>query len=126
MKRALRHTLTFLMCGTLAFCVDMLVFYGFVVSATLATLVARPIAIAIAMLAGWWLHRTFSFPQTGEATFGEFVAYVGTASSAALVNYLCFIFLNVFTGFPPIWSAFGGAVCAMAVSYSGMRLYVFK
>jgi putative flippase GtrA len=88
---------------------------------------ARLIAISAAMVAGWLMHRTFTFAVTTPPSVAEFLRYAGVAWTAAAVNYA--IFVVVVLTFPevePLIALVIASAVAMFVAYLGMRFAAFR
>ena len=60
-QHPVRHGLAFLVSGGTAFLVDALVLTLLTAVVGLHPILARVAAIALAMVAGWLMHRTFTF-----------------------------------------------------------------
>ena len=121
-----RHGAGFLASGLIALAVDAgmtsLLTRAFGVSA----FVARPIAIAIAMVVAWACHRRLTFAVKTAPTLDEFGRYAAVAWGAAGVNYA--IYAAILLALPavaPEVALFASSVASMVVSYLGMRFGVF-
>ena len=66
-QHPVRHGLAFLVSGGTAFVVDALVLKLLTSVLGLHPIAARLVAIALAMVAGWLMHRTFTFRVAGAA-----------------------------------------------------------
>lgn len=93
----------------------------------LPTLIARLAGIALAMLAAWLAHRTFTFALTSQPSPGELARYVTAAATTAAINY------SVFAAILMVWphtSRLAALVAASFVatifSYLSMRYGVFR
>ena len=116
----------FLVSGSLAFLVDVVVTKALSGFAGLPWSVSRILAIAVAMIVAWACHRRLTFAVRTAPTLDEFIRYAGVGWSAAALNYLVFL---AFIWLLPNWDkavAIGVAsLVAMAYSYLGMRFGVF-
>lgn len=122
-----RHGAGFLASGLIALAVDAgmtsLLTRGFGLSA----FVARPIAIAIAMVVAWTCHRHLTFAVKTAPSLREFGRYATVAWGAAGVNYA--IYAGILLALPsiaPEVALVASSVASMVVSYLGMRFGVFK
>jgi putative flippase GtrA len=89
--------------------------------------VSRFLAISLAMVVGWLAHRRLTFALSTRPTVAEFARYAGMAWVAAALNYV--VFLALLWLLPWIEPALAIAISsgiAMAASYIGMRLAVFR
>jgi putative flippase GtrA len=71
-QHPLRHGLAFVLSGGTAFAVDATVLQGLTALLGVPAIAARVAAIALAMVAGWLMHRTFTFAvaTSGHAPAG--------------------------------------------------------
>src|SRR5262249_31678593 len=87
---------------------------------------ARVLAIALAMLAGWLMHRTFTFAVATPPNVAEFVRYAGVAWTASAVNYAVFVLvLFARPGTHPPIALVASWIVAMVLAYVGMRFAAF-
>lgn len=122
-----RHWGGFLAGGGIAFAVDagMLEFGSRVLG--LQPLVARPLAIATAMVAAWIVHRTVTFAVTTRPTVDELLRYMAAAWTTAAINYALFAaILVVRPSTTPFAALFAASVVATIFSYASMRYGVFR
>src|SRR5262245_54933187 len=82
-QRPLRHGLAFLLSGGTAFAVDATVLELLTALLGVPAIAARVAAIALAMVAGWLMHRTFTFAVATPPNLAEFVRYAGVAWTAS-------------------------------------------
>lgn len=126
-QHPVRHWLGFLVSGGAAFAVDALVLELLTALLGIAPIVARLIAISLAMVAGWLMHRTLTFAVQARPSVAEFVRYAGVAWSAAALNYGVFVaILLVRPGTEPLVALVVSSVAAMVLAYLGMRFGVFR
>ena len=121
-----RHWLGFAASGGIAFAIDALMLKSLTLLAGFSPLSARPIAIAAAMVGGWFAHRTWTFRVAAKPSFAEFGRYAAVASGSAAVNYV--IFASLLLAYPalePLIALVLASAIAMAVAYLGMRFGVF-
>jgi putative flippase GtrA len=119
--------LAFVAGGAVAFAVDALVLQLLTAGAGLHPVLARLAAITLAMVAGWLMHRTYTFPVTAPPTLREFVAYAAVGWSASAVNYG--VFAGIVLARPevaPFLALVVASLIAMAFSYVGMRFAAFR
>ena len=122
----LRHLMHFLIAGFSAFAVDASILHV-LVGFGLNPLVARPFAILVAMVCGWLINRTWTFPMPGRPRLAEFARYAAVASVSSVINYAVFAAILI------IWPKtlpFVALVIATAIStvasYSGYRFFTFR
>jgi putative flippase GtrA len=122
----LRHWLGFLVSGVLALSTDVAVSTVLADGLGVAWPLARPVAIAVAMVVGFFAHRRLTFAKRGRPTLDEFGRYVAVAWSAAALNYA--VFLGLLWALPtlmPQIAIIGAALVAMVAAYLGFRFAVF-
>lgn len=129
-RRKLRDTLNhggrFLISGTLALTVDAAILALLYRVVGLDPFISRLFAISIAMVVGWWAHRTFTFALKRPPTVREFIGYVSVAWTTAAANYAIYSgILIVQPATPPLTSLIIASLITMVMSYTGMRFGVF-
>ena len=88
---------------------------------------ARLIAISLAMVVAWLMHRTLTFAVTTPPSVAEFLRYAGVAWTAAALNYGLFVaILLARPGTEPLLALAVSAGAAMAFAYLGMRFAAFE
>ena len=88
---------------------------------------ARLIAISVAMVAGWLMHRTFTFALQTPPSVTEFLRYAGVAWTAAAVNYGLFVLILLARpATEPLAALVVASVAAMLFAYLGMRFAAFR
>ena len=88
---------------------------------------ARLAAIAVAMVAGWLMHRTFTFRVTARPSLPEFLRYAGVAWTAAAVNYGLFVLIVLaYPAIEPLVARVISSAVAMVLAYLGMRFAAFR
>jgi putative flippase GtrA len=126
-QHPVRHGLAFLASGGTAFTVDAVVLELLTLVLGLHPIVARLAAIALAMVAGWLMHRTFTFAVKAPPSFAEFLRYAGVAWTAAAVNYGVFVLVVLgYPGIEPLVALVVSSVVAMVFAYLGMRFGAFR
>ena len=123
----LRHWLGFLGSGMLSFVVDAGVLKFLTVVAGWPVLTSRLLSIALAMVAGWLAHRTFTFAVKEPPSVAEFLRFIGAALSASVINYALFaaiLFTRPQTDVLLALVLAGGV--AMVASYLGFRFGAFR
>ena len=124
---ALRHWGGFALSGGIAFSTDALVLELLTRLVGLPPLVARLIAIACAMAAGWRAHRYLTFGLATPPTLKEFLAYAAVASTSAGINYI--VFAGILLWRPqtyPLAALVAASLVAMTFAYLGMRFGAFR
>lgn len=123
----LRHGLGFLVSGGTAFTVDALVLQLLTAVLGLHPIPARLAAISLAMVAGWLMHRTFTFAVPTPPNALEFLRYAGVAWTAAAVNYGAFVLILLARpATQPFAALVASSAVAMAFAYVGMRFAAFR
>jgi len=125
-QRPLRHGLAFLLSGGVAFAVDAAVLQALTALFSVHPMTARVVAIALAMVAGWLMHRTFTFAVATPPSLPEFLRYASVAWAASAVNYAVFVvILLVRSGTHPLIALLASSIVAMVLAYVGMRFAAF-
>jgi putative flippase GtrA len=126
-QQPVRHGLAFLISGATAFAVDALVLELLTLVFGLHPIPARLVAISLAMVAGWLMHRTFTFKVATSPSVPEFLRYAGVAWTAAAVNYGLFVLIFlVFPAIEPLVALVISSAVAMVFAYLGMRFAAFR
>ena len=126
-QHPVRHGLAFLVSGGTAFIVDALVLKLLTSVLGLHPIVARLAAIALAMVAGWLMHRTFTFRVTARPSLPEFLRYAGVAWTAAAVNYGLFVLIVLaYPAIEPLVALVISSAVAMIFAYLGLRFAAFR
>ena len=126
-RHPVRHALGFLASGGTAFAVDALVLLLLTAWLGVNPMAARLIAISLAMVAGWLMHRTFTFTVTKSPSVPEFLRYAGVAWTAAAVNYGVFVaILLARPATKPFAALVVSSAAAMTFAYLGMRFAAFR
>jgi putative flippase GtrA len=123
----IRHGLRFIVSGGVAFAVDAAVLSGLNSGLGMPPIPARAAAIALAMVAAWLMHRTFSFAVAAPPSVPEFLRFAGVAWTAAAINYGGFVLIMVFNPrLAPLAAMIFSSAVAMVFSYLGMRFAAFR
>ncbi len=121
-----RHLVHFLIAGFSAFAVDAAMLQ-LLMHAGLGPLTARPFAIFTAMIVGWLINRTWTFPMPGRPRLAEFARYAAVASISSVINYGVYAAILIVR---PATLPFLALVIATAIStiasYSGYRFFTFR
>jgi putative flippase GtrA len=126
-QHPVRHGLAFLVSGGTAFVVDAAVLKLLTLGFGIHPIAARLGAIALAMVAGWLMHRTYTFEVKASPSLAEFLRYAGIAWSASAVNYGVFVLVMLARpDLEPLVALVVSSFCAMAFSYLGMRFGAFR
>lgn len=121
-----RHGAGFLVSGLIALAVDAGMTSLLTRAFGVPPLLARPVAIAIAMVVAWTCHRHLTFAVKTAPSLGEFGRYAAVAWSAAGVNYVIYaVILLALPFIAPEVALVGSSLVSMVVSYLGMRFGVF-
>ena len=125
-QHPLRHGLAFLFSGGTAFAVDASVLELLTALLGMPAIAARVVAITLAMVAGWLMHRTFTFAVARPPNVAEFVRYAAVAWTAAAVNYAVFVvILLARPATHPLVALIASSIAAMVLAYLGMRFAAF-
>ena len=126
-QHPLRHWLGFLVSGGTAFAVDALVLELLTALLGVDPIAARLVAISLAMVAGWLMHRTLTFAVPTPPSVSEFLRYAGVAWAAAAVNYGLFVLtLLARPGTEPLAALVVATFASMIFAYLGMRFAAFR
>jgi putative flippase GtrA len=123
--RRVRHYGGFVLAGLLALTTD-----GLILSALMSfgwnPLLARPLAIAVAMVVSWQVNRTVSYAVQAPPTFHEFGRFAAVSWTAQAVNYGVFsAILLLRPETHALLALLLASLVAMFVSYFGFRHGVF-
>lgn len=126
MKR-IRHLGMFLAAGLAAFAVDAAVLELLTRGAGAHPLLARLPSVGLAMAVSWLINRTFTFAVRSAASLAEFLRFAAVASGSNILNYAIYSALLVLGAvLVPFQALVISSAAAMAFSYAGMRLAVFR
>jgi putative flippase GtrA len=127
MSAGFRHGAGFVVSGGLAFVTDAGILTLLTRGAGLDPYSARLIAIACAMVVGFFAHRTLTFAVKEPPTVAQFGKFLGVATTASAVNFAIYagiLFLRPVTD--PLTALVAATAVAMCVSYVGLRFGVFR
>jgi putative flippase GtrA len=126
-QNPIRHGLGFLVSGGTAFVVDALVLQLLTALLGLHPIPARLAAISLAMVAGWLMHRTFTFAIPTPPSATEFLRYASVAWTAAALNYGLFVLIILARPTTePLAALVVSSAAAMIFAYLGMRFAAFR
>lgn len=121
------HALGFLASGGIAFLIDAAVLEGLRHYSGLSPLVCRLFSISAAMLAGWQLHRRWTFGHEGWGSWRELAKFLSVGWGSAALNYGCFVSICVLApGLSALVAMAVSSAVATAYSYLGFRFLVFR
>lgn len=126
-QHPVRHGLAFLLSGGLAFLIDAVILKVLTAVFGIHPILARLVAISIAMTVGWLSHRRFTFRLTTPPSLPEFLRYAAVQWTVAGINYG--IFVAIVLGWPaiePLYALFISSLIAMVFAYLGMRFAAFR
>ncbi len=124
--RSFRHWGGFIFSGLTAFVVDMSVTFLLVHVARLDRFSSRLIAILIATVVAWLLHRRITFNVPYGPSIAEFVRFFLVASSANGANYVVYAAILLLVPATPLLVAIViSSSVAGLLSYFGFRFGVF-
>lgn len=126
-QHPVRHGLAFLFSGGLAFLTDAALLKLLTAALGVHPILARLVAISVAMLAGWLAHRRFTFRLTTPPSVAEFSRYAAVQLMVAAINYGIFVVIVLLRpGIEPLFALFISSVIAMVFAYLGMRYAAFR
>jgi putative flippase GtrA len=126
-QHPVRHGLGFLVSGGTAFAVDALVLQLLTALLGVHAIAARLVAISLAMVVGWLMHRTLTFAVPTPPSVAEFLRYAGIAWMAAALNYALFVAIVVARpDTAPLVALVVSSIAAMTFAYLGMRFAAFR
>ena len=124
---SVRHWGGFLFSGSVAFLIDAGITTLLIRLARLDPFSARLIAILIAMVAAWLMHRRITFNVAYRPTVAEFLRFAAVASGANATNYLIYVaILLIWPATAPIVAILISGGIAAVLSYVGFRFGVFR
>lgn len=116
-----RDLVRFGIVGTLGFVIDLGILAALVHGAKWSPFAARAVAIVIAILCTWWLHRHWTFPAGRlRPPLPQSLLYGTVQLASVSVNYGIFSALVLTGGLwrtYPVLAATVGSLCAMAITY---------
>lgn len=122
-----RHYGGFLLGGGVAFLIDAALLEVLIRFAAMSPFAARPVSIAAAMLASWWINRTVTFAVAARPSLAEFGRFAAVSWVSQAVNYAVFALILVMVPRAwPIVALFVACLVSMIVSYAGFRFGVFR
>lgn len=113
--------------GTIGFLVDGSVLWLLLETTPLGPFLARAIAIAVALVATWYLNRSFTFGASRRSIAVEGFRYGSVGITSAMVNYL--IYSGLLLSLPilqPLAALVIASIAAMAFSFFGYSRFVFR
>ena len=124
--RSFRHWGGFLVSGGTAALVDTALTLALVHGAGVNPLLARLVAILIAMVVAWLMHRRFTFAVEAPPSIAEFGRFAAVAWTANAVNYAVYAgILLVWPTTPTLVAIVIATGLAAVFSYLGFRFGVF-
>ena len=123
MSTGIRHGAGFVASGTLAFITDASILALLTRGAGLDPFSARLIAIACAMIVGFFAHRRFTFAVQETPTLAQFLKFIGVAATASVINFAIYagiLFLR--PGTEPLIALVAATAVSMGVSYARTSL----
>lgn len=125
--RSFRHWGGFLFSGGVAFLVDAGITTGLIKFAAADPFSARLVAVVIAMVVAWLMHRRVTFNVQRLPSWGEFLRFAAVAWSASALNYFIYAALLLIRPTTlPILALIVSSGAAAIFSYVGFRLGVFR
>lgn len=126
-RSALKHGAGFAASGLLATATDAGVLVALTRGLGSDPFSSRLVAIACAMVVGFFAHRRLTFAVKEPATIKQFTQFVSVAATAAAINYALYAaILLIWPGTDPLVAMLAPTLAAMTVSYLGLRFAVFR
>lgn len=123
----MKKLLKFLLSGGIGFLTDAGLTAGLIHSGLAGPLVARAIAITIAMAVTWYINRTFTFGASKGPVASEGFRYGAVGITSAVLNYALYAaLLSAIPHLQPLAALVMASVAAMAWSYFGYSRFVFR
>ncbi len=113
--------------GTAGFVIDAALLWLLLETTPLGPFLARAIAIAVALVATWYLNRSFTFGASRRSIAVEGFRYGSVGITSAVVNYL--IYSGLLLSLPilqPLAALVIASIAAMAFSFFGYSRFVFR
>lgn len=127
MTTGLRHSAGFITSGALAFTTDAAMLALLTRVLAFDPFLARIIAIAVAMVVGFFTHRRLTFAVKEPPTLRQFSQFLGVAATASVINYAIYAAVLVLRpATDPLVALLVATAVAMSVSYGGLRFGVFR
>lgn len=121
----LRHYGGFLLAGLLALLTDGTLLL-LLMRAGWHPLLARPVAIALAMVVSWLVNRSVTFAMKSRPSWREYARFAAVSWTAQAVNYAVFgAILIAWPATSALRALVLASLVAMFVSYFGFRFGVF-
>jgi putative flippase GtrA len=126
-RRSFRHWGGFLASGGTAAVVDAAITLALVHLAGFDPFTSRLIAILIAMVVAWLMHRRLTFAVAAAPSLREFLRFAAVAWSANALNYAIYAgILLAWPGSLPLVAIVIATGIAAVFSYIGFRFGVFR
>lgn len=118
----------FCLVGAAGFCIDGGLLQAGIHLLGLGVIAARVPSFTAAVLATWWMNRTFTFRAAGKSFRNSFPPYVAANAVGLALNFGIYsagvLFSETLAAMP--LAALGiGAVLGLAFNYAASRLWVF-
>ncbi len=113
--------------GTAGFVIDAALLWLLLETTPLGPFLARATAIAVALVATWYLNRSFTFGASRRSLAVEGFRYGSVGITSAVVNYL--IYSGLLLSLPilqPLAALVIASIAAMAFSFVGYSRFVFR
>lgn len=126
-RSTVKHGAGFVVSGLLATATDACVLVGLTRGVGMDPFSSRLIAIACAMIVGFFAHRRLTFAVREPATLHQFARFVSVAATASAINYALYAaILLQWPGTDPLIAMLAPTIAAMTISYLGLRFAVFR
>lgn len=113
--------------GSIGFVIDAALLWLLLQTTPLGPFVARAIAIVVALVATWYLNRSFTFGASRRSLAVEGFRYGSVGITSAVVNYLIYTLLLLSLPIlQPLAALVIASIAAMAFSFFGYSRFVFR
>lgn len=126
-RSSVKHGAGFLASGVLATGTDVGVLFALTRGAGLDPFSGRLIAIACAIVVGYFAHRSLTFASTESPNLAQFSKFVSVAASASATNYVLYAaILLIWPATEPVLAMIVPTLAGMVISYVGLKSAVFR
>jgi len=126
--RRLIEPARFALVGGMGFLIDGTILSGTLHFFPTAVLAARVPSFLVAATATWWLHRRFTFRETGahRPKAAQWASFIATNGVGNLINLLVYGLLVTVGDWRPLLALAAASIVAMFFNYSVSRFIVFR
>lgn len=126
-RSTVKHGAGFLASGILATGTDAAVLLAMTRGAGFGPFSGRLVAIACAIVVGYFAHRRLTFASKEPPSLQQFATFVSVAASASTTNYALYAaILLIWPATEPLLAMIVPTLAGMVISYLGLRTAVFR